>query len=98
MQVQTSTAVRKKKIYNSRYMWYIKHIPQCGYARTTVGDIDGDEKVNLKDLITIAQYVAEWGNIEVNEHALDVNGDGVVNLKDLVLLSQYVAGWDVEIS
>ena len=67
---------------------------ECGYAR---GDIDGDEKVNLKDLIAIAQYAANWENLVVNEHALDVNGDGVVNLNDVNHLARYLAGWDVEI-
>ena len=71
-----------------------------GFSITNVsyelyGDIDGDENVNLKDLITIARQVANWENLTVNEHALDVNGDGVVDLNDVNHLARYLAGWDV---
>ena len=62
---------------------------------TDVGDIDGDENVNLNDLITIAQYVAGWENLEVNEPALDVNGDGTVDLNDVNHFARYLAGWGV---
>lgn len=60
------------------------------------GDINGDEEVNIKDLILFAQYQARW-DVGVNENALDVNGDNEVNIKDLILLAQYLAGWNVEI-
>lgn len=50
------------------------------------GDIDGDETVNLNDLVTIAQYVAGWENLEANTYALDVNGDGAVDLNDVTTL------------
>lgn len=50
--------------------------------------------LNLKDLITIAQYVANWKNIEVNEYALDVNGDDKVDLEDVTYLSRHLAGWE----
>lgn len=63
----------------------------------TLGDINDDENVNLKDLVTIAQYVAGWENLEVNEHAIDVNGDGKVDLQDVNHLARYLAGWDVEL-
>ena len=60
------------------------------------GDINDDEKVNVKDLVAFAQYLAKWG-VKVNELALDVNCDGKVNVKDIVRLAQYLAGWDVSI-
>ncbi len=59
-----------------------------------MGDIDGNNKVDLQDVTLLAQYLAGW-NVTVNETALDPNGDGEINLNDLVLLAQYVAGWDV---
>ena len=62
-----------------------------------VGDINVDQVVNLKDLITLSQYVAGW-DVEVNKSALDVNGDGNVNLTDVNHLSKHLAGWDVELS
>ena len=65
-------------------------------TKCIAGDINGDEEVNIKDLILFAQYQARW-DVEVNENALDVNGDNEVNIKDLILLAQYLAGWNVEI-
>ena len=60
------------------------------------GDINMDSKVNNKDLVRLAQYLASW-QVAVNEVALDVNGDGKANNKDLVRLAQYLANWNVEI-
>ena len=60
------------------------------------GDINGDEKVNSKDVSRLMQYHAHW-DVEVNEPALDVNGDDKLNSKDVTRLMQYLAHWDVEI-
>ena len=60
------------------------------------GDINGDDKVNNKDLTRLFQYLSNW-DVEVNEAVLDVNGDGKVNNKDLTRLFQYLSNWDVEI-
>jgi uncharacterized repeat protein (TIGR02543 family) len=58
------------------------------------GDINGDEKVNSKDVSRLMQYHAHW-DVEVNEPALDTNGDGKLNSKDVTRLMQYLAHWDV---
>lgn len=65
-------------------------------SRVTIGDVTGDDKVDLEDVNVLAQYLAGW-KIEVNGQALDADGDGAVNLKDLVLLAQFVAGRDVSL-
>jgi hypothetical protein len=62
-----------------------KHIP---------GDVNDDGKVNGKDSILLAQYLARW-DVSINLNAADVNGDGKVNGKDSILLAQYLAKWDV---
>ncbi|MBQ8620741.1 MAG: InlB B-repeat-containing protein [Oscillospiraceae bacterium] len=54
------------------------------------GDVNGDGKVNGKDGVLLAQYLAEW-DVTINMDAADVNGDGKVNGKDGVLLAQYLA-------
>ncbi|MBR3474405.1 MAG: hypothetical protein IKH34_05005 [Oscillospiraceae bacterium] len=60
------------------------------------GDINGDGKVNNKDVTRLQRYL-KGAAVDVNEAALDVNGDGKVNNKDLTRLQRYVKGADVEI-
>ncbi|MBQ7246756.1 MAG: InlB B-repeat-containing protein [Lachnospiraceae bacterium] len=60
------------------------------------GDINGDEKVNSKDVSRLMQYLAHW-DVTVNEPTLDVNGDEKINSKDVSRLMQYLAHWDVKI-
>lgn len=60
------------------------------------GDINGDAKVNMKDLVLLQQYINGW-DVDVDERFADVNGDGSVNMKDLVLLQQFINGWEVEL-
>ena len=62
----------------------------------TPGDINGDSKVNNKDLTRLFQFLANW-KVDVVEAALDTNGDGKVNNKDLTRLFQYLANWNVEL-
>ena len=60
------------------------------------GDINGDGKVNMKDLTRLHQYINNW-NVEVQTETIDVNGDGKVNMKDLTRLHQYINGWNVSV-
>lgn len=60
------------------------------------GDINGDTKVNNKDVTRLLQYLAQW-DVYVNVPTLDTNGDGKVNNKDVTRLMQYLAHWDVEL-
>jgi len=63
------------------------------YFIPTVNDVDADGRVNLNDLITIAQYMADWDDLTVNSLALDVNGDGKIDLTDVTYLAQHLVGW-----
>ena len=62
----------------------------------TAGDINGDNKVNNKDLIRLFKYLSNW-NVYVNKDALDVNCDNQINNKDIVRLFKYLSNWNVEI-
>ncbi len=62
----------------------------------TPGDINGDGKVDLKDLARLRKYLA-GADVEINMNSADVNGDGKVDLKDLARLRKYFAGANVEL-
>ena len=51
------------------------------------GDINGDGKVNNRDLAALQRYLNEW-DVAVVETALDVNEDGKVNNRDLATLQR----------
>lgn len=63
------------------------------------GDINGDEKIDLNDVVALAQYVAGWeieifvDSANVN-HSTDAEGNPTIDLNDVVHLAQYVAGWE----
>ena len=65
----------------------------------TYGDVNCDSKINTKDAVLIAQYLAKWKVNITSEglEAADVRKDGVINAKDAVLLAQYLAKWKVEL-
>ena len=65
-------------------------------ATHTPGDINGDGKVNNKDVTRLQRYLT-GADVDVDTAALDVNGDGKVNNKDLTRLQRYLKGADVEI-
>ena len=71
---------------------------ECGYVREVstvlVGDINGDGKVNNRDLGLFQQYLNDWG-VTIVVEAADTNGDGKINNRDLGLLQQYLNDWDV---
>ena len=62
------------------------------------GDANGDNAVDLKDVVIIRRYVAGGWDVEIDTVNADVNADNIVDLKDVVLTRRYIAGgWDVEL-
>lgn len=57
------------------------------------GDADGDGIVNLNDLVTLAQFVADWEGIEESP-AMDVNKDSLIDLEDVTYMARHLAGWE----
>jgi len=55
--------------------------------------VDDDGIVTPLDLLTLAQYVARWPGIVINEPAADVNCDGTINPLDLLDLARHVGRW-----
>ena len=64
------------------------------YKTITYGDLNGDGKINLLDLIALRKHLAKW-SIEIDMNAADCNADGKINLMDLILLRKYLAKWNV---
>ncbi|SHH44778.1 InlB B-repeat-containing protein [Clostridium grantii] len=60
------------------------------------GDVNGDKKINLKDVLLLKQYIAGYEN-DIDKAAADINSDGVINEEDMLLMKQYIAGWDMKL-
>ena len=50
------------------------------------GDLDGDGKVNGRDVRLIMRYTVGWRDDGINYDAADYNEDGKVNAKDILSL------------
>lgn len=61
------------------------------------GDINGDDRVNNKDLTRLFQFLSGW-KVDVTPEALNTNGDQKINNKDITRLFKYLSGWNVDIS
>ncbi len=61
------------------------------------GDVNCDEEVDNKDVVTLFRFVSgiEVSNIDIT--AADCNGDGETDNKDVVVLFRFVSGADVNI-
>ena len=60
------------------------------------GDVNNDKKVDEKDAVALARYLAGW-NVTINMKAANVQYEenGSVDEKDAVKLARYLAGWNV---
>ncbi|MCD7769222.1 MAG: dockerin type I domain-containing protein, partial [Oscillospiraceae bacterium] len=74
---------------NTIYFYYSVYVDED--VDYTLGDVNGDGKINTRDIILVSQYLAGLAELSV-EKAADVNVDGRINTRDLILISQYVAG------
>lgn len=58
-----------------------------------LGDVDGDNKVSVKDATFIQKCVAGLNTLETfGEFSADANRDGVVNIKDATEIQKHLAG------
>lgn len=61
---------------------------------SSIGDVNGDEIVNVKDRIYLARYLAKWDGYEnINVSGADVNEDGTVDVQDRIILARHLAKW-----
>ncbi len=70
-------------------------------AECLYGDANGDQIIDMKDVVLLRKYMAEF-DYDLNtstvavEAGADVNGDGVFDMKDVVLLRKYMADFDYD--
>ncbi len=70
-------------------------------AEFLYGDANGDQIIDMKDVVLLRKYMAEF-DYDLNtstvavEAGADVNGDGVFDMKDVVLLRKYMADFDYD--
>lgn len=65
-------------------------------STVSVGDVNGDGKVNGADAGLLSRYTSGWKGYESkikNMDAADINGDGKVNGADSGILARYTSGW-----
>ncbi len=58
------------------------------------GDTNSDGELDVKDVVLLAQFVAQW-SVTIDKHAADCNADDAINIMDAVLLAQFLANWYV---
>ena len=60
----------------------------CGPV-CAAGDVNGDESVNVLDIVAIVNYILEGGDDFATDCA-DYNGDGAVNVLDIVAIVNFI--------
>lgn len=60
------------------------------------GDINDDGKVDIRDAIRLAKYLAKE-NVEINLSNANINGDDKVDVRDLIRLKKYLAKMPVDL-
>lgn len=59
--------------------------PASDRSLFAIGDVDGNLKINAKDVVAVMKSIVSPGN-EVDSQSADVNCDGKVNAKDVTLI------------
>ena len=60
----------------------------------TLGDLDGDGKINAADVLYLKRALAGWEGYELNFSASNTNGDDKLDQADVMVLERHIAGWN----
>ena len=58
----------------------------------TLGDVNDDGEIDVRDVISLRRFIAGGYNIIVNEKAVDINKDSGVDVRDVITLRRFIAG------
>gem|GEM_PF-6765422 len=65
--------------------------PAVGAPEATYGDIDGDGKINVLDVVLVMRYALDLEELGADQRErADVTGNGSVDVQDIVLIMQWV--------
>lgn len=65
--------------------------PQVKYGTLQLGDVNGDGKISLADIVQIRDYMLKRSELsDAQQKLADVNGDGKISLADIVLIRDYM--------
>ena len=67
---------------------YILNIIAENYQQSILGDLNGDEVVNIQDIILLLNMILDNNN----DSSGDINADGVVNILDIVQIVNIILG------
>ena len=67
---------------------YITNIIAENYQQSVAGDVNGDQVVNIQDIILIINMILT----NDNDSAGDINADGIVNILDVVQIVNIILG------
>jgi len=77
---------------NSGLNWsaknYITNVIAENYQQSILGDLNGDEVVNIQDIILLLNMILDNNN----DSSGDINADGVVNILDIVQIVNIILG------
>jgi len=82
-----------------KYLWKITpptDTPTPPAEDRMPGDVTGDGKVDIMDVIRLLKKVSGW-SVSIVEKNADVTGDGNINIMDVIRLLKAVSGWEVEL-
>ena len=58
-------------------------------AGITTGDVNGDEAVDVKDVVLMIRFLTGW-DVGISEEYGDFDGNGRIDMRDLILLIRYI--------
>lgn len=78
------------EVRDFQIMTITARLPEESVDEPTLGDVNGDGNLDMKDVLALRKYLASIsGNINTNN--ADVNGDDSLDMKDVLMIRKYLA-------